>query len=178
MARILGIDPGSLLTGWAVIDADGPRVVRVASGVIRTGGVVFIDRLRIITEGIAAVVSEHQPGEVAVESAFVQKNADSAMKLGHARAAAICGTFERKLPLAEYAPREVKQAVVGKGAADKAQVLHMVCVLLNIREPLQADEADALGVALCHAFRRGLSQQLGAGAVTGSARRRSPRRRR
>lgn len=178
MTRILGIDPGSLLTGWAVIDADGPRVTRIASGTIRTGGVEFIERLRIIAEGVAAVVSEHRPDEVAVESAFVQKNADSALKLGHARAAAICGTFEHKLPLAEYAPREIKQAVVGKGAADKSQVQHMVAVLLNIKEPLQPDEADALGVALCHSFRRGMQQKIGGSAISGATRRRSPRRRR
>lgn len=177
MTRILGIDPGSLLTGWAVIDADGQRVAKVASGTIRTGGVEFIQRLRIISEGIAAVINEQQPDEVAVESAFVQKNADSALKLGHARAAAICGTFGRELPLSEYAPREVKQAVVGKGSADKAQVQHMVGVLLNIKEALQPDEADAMGVALCHAFRRNMTQQLGTSA-SGSTRRRSPRRRR
>ena len=161
MTRILGIDPGSLLTGWGVIDSDGAQVKRVASGVIRTAGVEFTQRLRIICDGVAEVVREHSPDEVAVERAFVQKNADSALKLGHARAAAICGTFVSSAPVFEYAPRDVKQAVVGRGAAGKEQVEHMVRVLLSLKHPLQSDEADALGVAICHAFKRGMQAKVG-----------------
>src|SRR5690606_34362474 len=152
--RILGIDPGSLLTGWAVIVQDGPRLQHVASGVIRTGGEEFTRRLRVIVRAIAVIVAEHSPDEVVVERAFVHRNADSALKLGHARAAAICGTFAADLPVFEYAPRDVKQAVVGTGAASKEQVQQMVGLLLKLKDELQADEADALAVALTHALRR------------------------
>lgn len=175
MTRILGIDPGSLLTGWAVIVQDGPRLQRIASGVIRTGGEEFTQRLRIIAREVAVVVAEHLPQEVSVERAFVHRNADSALKLGHARAAAICGTFAEELPVFEYAPRDVKQAVVGSGAASKEQVQQMVGVLLKLKDVLQADEADALAVALTHALRRSINVQL-ATAVAASGRNRRRRR--
>lgn len=176
MTRILGIDPGSLFTGWAVIVQDGSRLQRVASGVIRMGGEEFVQRLRIIAREVAVVVAEHSPDEVVVERAFVNKNADSALKLGHARAAAICGTFARELPIFEYAPRDVKQAVVGSGAATKEQVQQMVGLLLKHREPLQADEADALAVALTHALRRSLNSKLATVTVAAGAARRGRRR--
>ncbi|HEX7031028.1 MAG TPA: crossover junction endodeoxyribonuclease RuvC [Gammaproteobacteria bacterium] len=174
MTRILGIDPGSLLTGWAVIVHDGSRMQRVASGVIRTGGEEFTRRLRIIARDIASIVEQHAPDEVVVERAFVHKNADSALKLGHARAAAICGTFARDMPVYEYAPRDVKQAVVGTGAASKEQVQQMVGLLLKLKDALQADEADALAVALTHALRRSVNSRLAvelAGSRTGRRRR-------
>lgn len=175
--RILGIDPGSLLTGWAVIVQEGPRLQRVASGVIRTGGQEFTQRLRIIARDVALIVAEHQPHEVSVERAFVHKNADSALKLGHARAAAICGTFAEELPLFEYAPRDVKQAVVGSGAASKEQVQQMVGILLKLKETLQADEADALAVALTHALRRSINSQINSVLAASGARRNGRRRR-
>ncbi|HEX7047014.1 MAG TPA: crossover junction endodeoxyribonuclease RuvC [Gammaproteobacteria bacterium] len=168
MTRILGIDPGSLLTGWAVIVQEGSRLQHVASGVIRTGGQEFTQRLRIIARDVAVIVAEHVPDEVVVERAFVNKNADSALKLGHARAAAICGTFAVDLPVFEYAPRDVKQAVVGTGAASKEQVQQMVGLLLKLKDTLQSDEADALAVALTHALRRSVNTQLA--AVAGSTR--------
>lgn len=168
MLRILGIDPGSLLTGWAIIEQDGTRLKHRASGVIRTGGDEFTQRLRIISREIALVVADYQPGEVAVERVFVHKNADSALKLGHARAAAICGTFALELPLFEYAARDVKQAVVGRGAASKDQVQQMVGLLLKLDNVLQADEADALAVALTHALRRPLNTKLAEISGTGN----------
>lgn len=168
MLRILGIDPGSLLTGWAIVEQDGTRLRRHASGVIRTGGDEFTQRLRIIAREIALVVATHQPDEVAVERVFVHKNADSALKLGHARAAAICGTFAVELPLFEYAARDVKQAVVGRGAASKDQVQQMVGLLLKLDSALQADEADALAVALTHALRRPLNAKLAELSTTGN----------
>lgn len=175
--RILGIDPGSLLTGWAVIAHEGSRLRRIASGTIRTGGEAFTQRLRIISREVAMVVAEHAPHEVVVERAFVHKNADSALKLGHARAAAICGTFAEELPVFEYAPRDVKQAVVGTGAASKEQVQQMVMMLLKLEGPLQADEADALAVALTHALRRSVNDRLsGLALATGSRRTRRRRR--
>lgn len=161
MVRILGIDPGSLFTGYGVVDYDGQQLRHVASGCLRVAGMDFIARLRGIFEGMSAVLSEFVPQELAVEKAFVHKNADSALKLGQARAAAICATFGAALPLYEYTPRSVKLALTGKGSASKEQVQHMVKVLLGLREHLQADSADALAVAVCHAHSRKLGISLG-----------------
>jgi crossover junction endodeoxyribonuclease RuvC len=160
MIRILGIDPGSVRTGFGVIEVDGTRIRYVGSGCIRTQGAAFPRRLRQIYTGLADAVAEFAPHEIAVERAFVHKNAASALKLGQARAAALCGTMIHDLPVYEYAPREVKLAVVGSGGADKTQVQHMVKILLRLRGELQADIADALGVALCHAHGRATRQHL------------------
>lgn len=162
MARILGIDPGSLSTGYGIVDSAGQSLKHVASGCIRTGGDEFATRLRDIYFGIGGIVEQYAPDEVAVERTFVHKNADSALKLGQARAAAICGTLSKSLPLHEYSPREVKLAVVGKGGAGKEQVQHMMRVLLGLKGALQADSADALAVAICHAHSRGLKAELAA----------------
>lgn len=148
--RILGIDPGSRFTGYGVIDVQGDRVRLVAQGVIRAGSGEFTERLGIIFEGIRQVIDEHAPTEVAVETVFVSRNAASALKLGQARGAAVCAAISRGLPVAEYSPRSVKQAIVGRGGADKVQVQHMVCVLLQLGEAPAEDAADALAVALCH----------------------------
>ncbi|MGH8307078.1 MAG: crossover junction endodeoxyribonuclease RuvC [Gammaproteobacteria bacterium] len=164
MIRILGIDPGSLFTGYGVVDNDGQKLKHVASGCIRTAGGEFAGRLREIFYGVDAVVTEFRPQELAVEKAFVHKNADSALKLGQARAAAICATLSHPLPLHEYTPREVKLALTGKGSAGKEQVQHMVKLLLGLQGRLQADSADALAVAICHAHSRTLRAQL-AGAA-------------
>jgi len=160
MARILGIDPGSLATGYGVIDSEGQSLKYIDCGCIRPAGEGFMERLKDIYYGIAKVVEIYAPDEIAVERAFVHKNADSALKLGQARAAAICGTLVRAVPLHEYTPREVKLSVVGKGGADKGQVQHMVKVLLGLKGQLQADSADALAVALCHSQGRGLRLKL------------------
>jgi crossover junction endodeoxyribonuclease RuvC len=160
VTRILGIDPGSLSTGYGVIDSEGQTLKYVDCGNIRTGGGDFLARLEEIYFGIGTIVERFQPDEVAVERAFVHKNADSALKLGQARAAAICGTLAKRVPLHEYTPKEVKQAVVGKGGADKEQVQHMMRVLLGLKGELQADSADALAIAVCHAHSRGLKAQL------------------
>jgi crossover junction endodeoxyribonuclease RuvC len=156
LRRILGIDPGSRVTGWGFIDSDGRTSRYVASGQIHTAGADLPARLQQIYESVRRLVAEHAPAEVAVESVFMHRNADSALKLGQARAAAICATFGEGVEVFEYAARAVKQAVVGTGAAEKAQVAHMVGVLLARRQPLLADEADALAVALCHAHTRPL----------------------
>jgi len=148
--RILGIDPGSRFTGYGVIDVQGDRMRPVAQGVIRAGSGEFTERLGIIFEGIRQVIDEHAPTEVAVETVFVSRNAASALKLGQARGAAVCAAISRSLPVAEYSPRSVKQAIVGRGGADKVQVQHMVCVLLQLGEAPAEDAADALAVALCH----------------------------
>ena len=107
------------------------------------------------------MIDEHRPDEVAIEKVFMARNPDSALKLGQARGAAICAAVHKGLTVTEYAPKEIKQAVVGSGGADKAQIQHMVGVLLNISQKLQADAADALAVALTHAHTRASTQRLG-----------------
>lgn len=162
--RILGIDPGSRVTGYGVIDSDGRRTRYVASGVIRAADAELAQRLGRIFVGIDEVVRRHRPAQVAVERVFVNRNVDSALKLGHARGAAICATFGVGAELFEYAARAVKLAVVGHGAADKQQVQHMVRILLALPEPPGEDEADALAIALCHAHSIGIPQRKRAAA--------------
>ncbi|MDY6945777.1 MAG: crossover junction endodeoxyribonuclease RuvC [Pseudomonadota bacterium] len=156
--RILGLDPGSLCTGYAVIET-GPRVTYVVSGSIRARG-SLADRLQEIFAGVDKLAGEYQPDEVAIERVFMHRNADSALKLGQARGAALSATFAVRPRVFEYAPREVKLAVVGTGGAQKEQVQLMVRRLLNLTGPMGADAADALAIALCHAHSRGLSGQL------------------
>ena len=147
---IMGIDPGSRVTGFGLVRVDGSRIGYISSVVIRLKSDDFADRLRLIFDQMSVLLSEHRPREVAIERVFMHRNADSALKLGQARGAAICAAVTRALPVAEYSPREIKQAVVGKGSADKTQIQHMVRVLLNLPGTPQADAADALAVALCH----------------------------
>lgn len=149
--RILGIDPGSRHTGYGLIDAAGGRFRCLDCGVIAAGDGPFPERLRVIFGEIAALIREHEPAEAAVEKVFVARNAESALKLGQARGAAICALVQAGLPVAEYAATRIKQAVVGRGGADKRQVQHMVCAMLGLREPPRSDAADALAVAVCHA---------------------------
>lgn len=153
--RILGIDPGSRRTGYGIIDDRGTgREARlVTTGTIATTG-DHNARLRRIFSEMEELVRQFRPHEVSIERVFMHRNADSALKLGQARAAALCGTFEADIPVFEYAARYVKKAVVGRGDADKAQVQLMVRVLLGLRETPASDAADALALALCHAFVR------------------------
>lgn len=159
-ARILGLDPGSLITGYALIECAGADVKYLTCGSIRTGGGETPGRLEEIFNGVAAVTREWRPDEVAIERVFMHRNADSALKLGQARGAALCGVLASQPAVFEYSPREVKQAVVGTGAAQKEQVQLMVKHLLKLtgalRVSLGADAADALAIALCHAFSRRL----------------------
>ncbi len=152
--RILGIDPGSRTTGFGVIDVEGNTMAMIAAGCVRSIADDFPSRLKIVYDGVLEVVTEYEPDEMAVEQVFVQKNADSALKLGQALGAAICAGLSHDLPVHEYAARRVKQALVGKGGADKHQVQHMVKILLNIRGDLPLDASDALAVAMCHAHYR------------------------
>jgi len=151
---ILGIDPGSRITGFGVLKLSSGRLSYVASGCIRTIQKTFNERLRVIFEEAGELVAQYQPDELAIERVFVHRNADSALKLGHARAAVLCATFAHPAAIHEYAPREIKQAVTGSGAADKQQVQQMVTRLLNLTGDLQADAADALAIAICHANMR------------------------
>lgn len=168
-ARILGLDPGSRVTGFAVLECDGNQIQYVACGGICTDAGEFAQRLRQVFEGVAALVAEHAPDEVAIEKVFMARNADSALKLGQARGVALSATFACQARLFEYAPREIKQAVVGTGAAEKSQVQLMVKRLLNLKGAIGADAADALAIALCHAHSRRL-QGLLVGAGRGGRR--------
>jgi len=151
VSRILGIDPGSRLTGFGVIDETATGYQYIASGCLRIKGDNFPLRLKQIFAGISDIVEQYQPTEMAIEQVFMHKNADSALKLGQARGAAICAVQLFDIPVFEYAARQVKQAVVGKGSADKLQVQQMVKILLGITGELQIDASDALGISLCHA---------------------------
>ncbi len=160
MTRILGVDPGSRSTGYGIIDSAGRGPVLVACGCIRTDSEHFPQRLKQVYDGVFNIVQQYRPDELAIEQVFMHKNADSALKLGQARGAAICGALAAGLPVHEYAARQVKQALVGKGNADKIQVQHMVKVLLGLNGQLQADAGDALGVALCHLHTRETTRRI------------------
>jgi crossover junction endodeoxyribonuclease RuvC len=151
--RVLGIDPGSQRTGFGVVDATGSRLAYVASGVIRTSQGEFAARLCEIFRCMQSIVAQYQPQEIAIEKVFVNRNPDSALKLGQARGAAICGTAESNADVFEYATRQIKQAVVGTGSAEKAQVQLMMRSILKLEAPVPADAADALAAAVCHALR-------------------------
>ena len=164
--RILGIDPGSRLTGFGVIDFCANRASYVASGTVRSEDGDFPERLRTIFESVSGIVDEYRPEVVAIESVFMHRNAGSALKLGQARSAALCATFAHPVEVFEYAPREIKQAIVGTGAATKEQVQHMVVSLLSLTDAPAADAADALAAALCHGHQRRIQGRLDAVAVT------------
>lgn len=161
MVRVLGIDPGSRVTGYGVIETDGVRSRHLGSGCIRTADGALAQRLGEIFEGIRAVVADLMPQQVAVEQVFMARNAASALKLGHARGAAVTAAVTAGLPVFEYSPREVKLALVGNGGAEKEQVLHMVRLILSVEQKLALDQSDALAVALCHAHSHATLDRLG-----------------
>lgn len=165
MTRILGIDPGSRRTGYGVIDMDQGRAVWVGSGCIRIKGEDLAARLRVLTQGLMDILDQHQPETVAVEQVFMHRNADSALKLGQARGAAITTVALRHLPVHEYTPTQIKKAVVGKGNAAKSQVQHMIRVMLGLNAIPQEDAADALAVALCHAHTSHTLTRMSTGQV-------------
>lgn len=153
--RILGVDPGSRFTGFGLIESESGRSRLIAAGRLDVRDGAMADRLLAVLNGLADVIREYQPQESAVEETFVNRvNAASALILGQARGAAICACAQAGLPVSEYAAAQVKLAIAGNGRADKDQVAHMVRVLLNTRETLVADAADALAVALTHAHVR------------------------
>lgn len=151
-----------------MLDFCGDSPTYVASGTVESMDGAFADRLRQIFDSVGGLVQEYRPDIVVIESVFMHKNAGSALKLGHARSAAICATFQHDLELFEYAPREIKQAVVGTGAATKEQVQHMVVSILRLGGIPAPDAADALAAALCHGNQRRIHAQLGTGnAIAG-----------
>lgn len=158
--RILGIDPGSRLSGFGVLDFTSDSATYVASGSVNSIEGEFAQRLKMIFHSIIKLIEEYQPDVFAIESVFVHRNPGSALKLGHARSAAICATFDYDIEVFEYAPREVKQAIVGTGAATKEQVQHMVMAMLKLEGPPSPDAADALAIALCHGHQRRMSAKL------------------
>jgi crossover junction endodeoxyribonuclease RuvC len=151
-----------------VLDFESGRAFYVASGTIRSVDGDFAARLRLIFRSVAEIASEYHPDAVVIESIFVHRNAMSALKLGQARSAALCATFGLDIAVYEYAPREIKQAVVGSGAATKTQVQHMVRSLLELQGEPSPDAADALAAALCHGHQCRLRTRL-AGAATAIA---------
>lgn len=152
MALILGIDPGSRTTGFGIINMVGQTATYVTSGCIRCGEGEMPDRLLRIYECIDELIETWAPQQFAIERAFMGKNADSAIKLGQARGVAMVVAARHGLPIHEYAPRAIKQAVTGSGGAEKEQIQHMMQVLLKLPGRPQPDAADALAVALCHGY--------------------------
>lgn len=166
MTLILGVDPGSRITGFGVIDITGPHARYVASGCVRIPDSEFPERLRVIFSDLGAVIDRYTPQMMVIEQVFLARNAASALKLGQARGAAIVAGVSRGLPVHEYSARQIKLAVVGTGAAAKAQVQHMVSALLGLSEAPQEDAADALAAALCHAHTaRSLAAMAAGGRV-------------
>src|SRR5579863_14712 len=153
--RILGLDPGSRRTGYGVIERRGADWVHVAHGCVTVAGAgeSLPERLRVIFESLRELIAAHTPGEVAIERVFVNRNVDSALKLGQARGAALCAV-PKGLPVFEYAPRAIKLALVGSGAAEKDQVAHMIRALLGLQGRIAPDASDALAIAICHAHSR------------------------
>lgn len=166
MIRILGIDPGSINTGYGVIDSKGNHSKHVTNGVIKIKGETLAEKLKVIHEGITSLIEEYQPEEISVEKIFMNRNADSAIKLGQARGVAIAAAAIQNRPVYEYTANQVKQATVGKGHAAKEQVQHMIKILLCLDEQPTADAADALAIALCHAnSREGLLRMQGVSGI-------------
>lgn len=154
MSVIIGVDPGSRVTGYGVIDDSGRQPIYVASGVIKVADQPFPRRLKTIYQSISDLIREYAPQQFAIEQVFVGKSASSALKLGHARGVAILAAEMAGLEISEYAARSIKQAVSGSGAADKQQMQDMIVRLLNLNSQPTSDSADALSVALCHAYSR------------------------
>ena len=171
MPIILGVDPGSRTTGFGIIRAEGRHIEYLDSGCIRVGQKPMAERLQIIFHSLATLIGEYRPEEFAIEQVFMARNPDSALKLGQARGAAIVSAANSGLAVHEYSARQVKQAVVGKGGADKAQVQHMVQALLALSRKPQEDAADALAIAMCHAhMSQSVLRVAGAGGKVRSGR--------
>jgi crossover junction endodeoxyribonuclease RuvC len=157
--RILGIDPGTQVCGYGVIETDGREVRALDYGVVKSKDRSLPERLRAIHEGLVTIMGRFEPDMVAIETAFFGKDARAALRIGEGRGVALLAAAERGLPVAEYAPAEVKKAVVGTGRAHKSQVQQMVRVILGLRElPAPEDAADALAIAICHLHRLPLEE--------------------
>lgn len=159
--RILGIDPGTRITGYGLVEKQGNRLFHIDNGAIYTNSKDDLpQRLKIIHDGLAEVIATYKPDVVAIEQVFMSKNAQSALKLGQARGAAIVASVNADLAVSEYSALQVKSAVVGYGKASKAQVQQMVKALMKLPEIAQEDASDALAVAICHANSCNLTNRL------------------
>ena len=165
MTVIFAIDPGSRITGYGIVRQEGRTLTYLGSGCIRTNGEDFPSRLKLIYSGVSAIITQFQPDCLAIEQVFMAKNADSALKLGQARGVAIVAAINLALPVFEYAARQVKQTVVGSGAAEKTQVQYMVRTLLKLPANPQADAADALAIAITHCHLRQNALRIDAGLL-------------
>ncbi|MFT4059940.1 MAG: crossover junction endodeoxyribonuclease RuvC [Legionella sp.] len=155
MTIILGIDPGSRVTGYGIIKQTGQNIEYIDSGCIRTSADGELsEKLLQIYDGICLLMERYSPSEVAIEQVFMHQNPNSALKLGQARGAAMVAAASHRVKVSEYSPREIKQTVVGYGAAEKSQVNHMVVNLLSLNSAPQSDAADALAIAICHSHMR------------------------
>ncbi|RUR12371.1 crossover junction endodeoxyribonuclease RuvC [Legionella sp. km772] len=155
MSIILGIDPGSRITGYGIIKEYNRKLEYIDSGCIRTTPDEGLsERLLQIYDGVCHLMDKYSPGEVAIEQVFMHQNPSSALKLGHARGVAMVAAASHRVKVSEYSPREIKQTVVGYGAAEKSQVSHMVVQLLSLNSAPQSDAADALAIAICHSHMR------------------------
>jgi len=149
--RVLGIDPGSIITGYGLVDVSGGKLSHIDNGCVACKkGALLENRLKFIFDSLHEVIVRYTPAVMAVERIFVSKGAASALKLGHARGVAILSAVNKNIDIVQYTPTEVKKAVTGYGRADKEQVKYMVAKLLNIPGPLKTDASDALAVAICH----------------------------
>jgi len=159
---VLGIDPGSRITGYGIVEKSGNRLIHIDNGAIFTDTAIdFPGRLKKIFDGLLEIIAKYEPDQVAIENIFFSTNPQSALKLGQARGAAIVAAVHSGLPVAEYSALQVKQAVVGQGRAEKEQVQKMLKALLGLPEIAQADASDALAVAVCHINSCGIKQLSG-----------------
>jgi len=154
LIKILGIDPGSINTGYGIIESEGNHNKHIKNGVIKVKAKTLAEKLKIINSEVTKIIKTFEPDEIAIEKVFMHRNADSALKLGQARGAAITACATKDIPLFEYSANQVKQACVGKGHATKEQVQHMIKILLCLEKNPLTDAADALAIALCHANSR------------------------
>nr|VFK36624.1 MAG: Holliday junction endonuclease RuvC [Candidatus Kentron sp. SD]VFK39569.1 MAG: Holliday junction endonuclease RuvC [Candidatus Kentron sp. SD] len=173
VTRILGIDPGSRVTGFGIVAIQGNHVTHITDGCIRLTEGDPARKLKTIFDAVTGIIQEHQPHEMAVEQVFLHRNVASAFKLGQARGAALMAGILHPLPIHEYAPAEIKQAVTGKGNATKEQVQYMVRILLNLSQLPRSDAADALATAICHGHAREIDIRIPGGRrATSRSRRR------
>jgi crossover junction endodeoxyribonuclease RuvC len=152
---ILGVDPGTIITGFGIIELEKNKITHLASGIIKLpSGQTLPEKLKTIYTELEKLIRKYKPDEFAIETAFYGKNIQSAMKIGYARGVSLLAAINNNVLPTEYAPNEVKKAVVGKGAASKQQVAFMIKTLLNLKQiKMKSDESDALAIAICHSFR-------------------------
>lgn len=177
--RILGIDPGSCITGFGILEVDKHNnIICITGGCLRLTGKSVSEKLGKLLQYLEELIDLYHPTEMAIEAIFMHKNANSALKLGQARGVALAIAMKKSLKVFEYAPRQVKLAVVGKGSADKMQVQYMVSQLLKLDNVLQPDAADALAIALCHAhIQTGWGGMIGGQSLAVFSRKRKARKR-